>query len=105
LTPAAVDQGTATLVAAIIAAVASSLASLLALLPRLRAWRRSRKVRRRFVQMLSDGEPIRSFEWLTRNLGVSEADLRAMFPDIKAHGALMKGHIEGAALDSRHKGQ
>lgn len=95
----AIDQGAATLAAAGIAAFASTLA---VVVPLCRDWRRSRKLKRRLVEMLSGDQKIRSLEWLARSLGVSECDVKAMLRDIEAHGVLMKDGKEGAALDSRH---
>jgi hypothetical protein len=99
-----IDQGTATLVAAIIAAFASTLTSLLAAIPRYRDWRRVRKMRARLVELLSGDDAIRSLEWLTRRLGLTDVEVRNMLPDVKAHGVLMADGKEGAALDSRHEG-
>jgi biotin operon repressor len=96
----ATSQGTATLIAAVIAAVAS-LATLVAQLGR---WWGVRKRRSRLTKLLAEGETIRSLEWLGRRLGMSESEVAAMLPDVKAHGVKMEGNKEGAALDSRHRG-
>jgi hypothetical protein len=101
LAPFAITQSTATLVAAIIAAVASSLTTVLTVVPRYLAVRRRRKD---LVELLSGGHEVRSLEWLGRRLGMSEAEVKGMLRDVKAHGVAMDGDKEGAALDSRHAG-
>lgn len=94
------SQSTATLIAAVIAAVAS----VLTLVPQLVRWSEVRKRRSRLTKLLAEGETIRSLEWLGRRLGMSELEVAAMLPDVKAHGVKMEGSKEGAALDSRHQG-
>jgi biotin operon repressor len=96
----ATSQGTATLIAAVIAA----LASVSALVGQLARWWHVRKRRSRLTRLLTEGEPIRSLEWIGRRLGMSESEVAAMLPDVKAHGVKMEGNKEGAALDSRHQG-
>ena len=98
---AATSQSTATLIAAVIAALAS-VATLGAQLAR---WWHGRKRRKRLTQLLKDGDAIRSLEWLGRRVGMTEMEVAAMLPDIKAHGVKMGDHKEGAALDSRHQGR
>lgn len=107
LTIASIDQGTATLVAAIVAA----LSSLLTLVPklveqwRLRAQRRERQ--RRLISELSEGKPMRSYAWLSVRLGMSQDAIEAMIIDIPAHGVMMSddsgNRIKGVALDARHQ--
>jgi biotin operon repressor len=98
---AVIDEGTATLVAAIIAAIASTVTSLLIAIPPLLRTRRRQK---RLIELLSGNYVVRSIEWLSRRLGVSEAEVQAMLTDIRAHGVLMADDQAGAALDSRHHG-
>ena len=97
----ATSQATATLIAAVIAA----LASLTTLGTQVARWWHGRKRRNRLTQLLEDGDAIRSLEWLGRRVGMSETEVAAMLPDIKAHGVKMGGDKEGAALDSRHQGR
>ena len=98
---AATSQSTATLIAAVIAALAS-VATLGAQLAR---WWHGRKRRNRLTQLLKEGDAIRSLEWLGRRVGMSEMEVAAMLPDIKAHGVKMGDNKEGAAPDSRHQGR
>jgi hypothetical protein len=102
--PIAVDQGAATLLAALIAAVASTLTSLVTLIPKYYEWRRARKLRHELKELLSGPESIRSLEWLARRLGTGEREIAAMLRDVDAHGVRMAGGVEGAALDARHRG-
>src|SRR3954447_16600227 len=104
LDPIAVDQGAATLIAAVIAAVASTLTSLVALVPKYNEWRRLRKVRHHLTDLLSGDKTIRSLEWLALRLGTTEAEVAAMLLDVGAHGVRMEDGIAGAALDDRHTG-
>jgi hypothetical protein len=99
----ALDQSTATLIAAIIAATASSVASILAFFPNYLEWRRVHKRRRRLVAELSGEDDIRSLEWLSLRVGMTEVEIAAMLPDIGAHGVRMSDGAPGAALDSRHR--
>ena len=98
---AATSQSTATLIAAVIAA----LASVTTLGVQLARWWHGRKRRNRVSQLLKEGDAIRSLEWLGRRVGMSEPEVAAMLPDIKAHGVKMADNKEGAALDSRHQGR
>ena len=102
--PMAIDQGAATLIAALIAAAASTLTSVVALVPKYYEWRRARRLRHELAELLSGPESIRSLEWLARRLGTSEAEVAAMLRDVDAHGVRMAGGVEGAALDARHGG-
>jgi biotin operon repressor len=107
LTIAVIDQGTATLVAAIVAA----LASMLSLVPKfleLREERKEKQERQRLlVEELSGGKPMRSYEVLTTRLGMSEREIASMLTGIRAHGVFMKDKegrdIKGVALNSRHQ--
>ena len=98
---AASSQATATLIAAVVAA----LASLTTLGTQVARWWHGRKRRSRLAQLLKEGEAIRSLEWLGRRVGMSEMEVAAMLPDIKAHGVKLGNSKEGAALDSRHQGR
>jgi hypothetical protein len=100
----AVDQGAATLVAAVIAAVASTVTSIVALVPKYLEWKRLRALRAKLVGLLSGDRSVRSLEWLGRRLGVSRDEVAAMMVDVGAHGVRMADGEEGAALDSRHQG-
>jgi len=99
--PAGLDQSTATLIAAIVAAVASIVTSVVVTLPR---WLTVRRRKKLLTSLLSGDREIRSLEWLARRIGVPPAEVAAMLPDVKAHGVLMGDGKEGAALDSRHRG-
>ena len=101
MNPAALDQGTATLIAAIVAAVASVVTSLVVALPQ---WLAVRRRKARLISLLSGDDQIRSLEWLARRMGVTQAEVSNMLSDVKAHGVLMANGKEGAALDSRHRG-
>ena len=101
----AVDQGAATLVAAVIAAVASTVTSIVALVPKYLEWARLRVLRAKLIGLLSGDESVRSLEWLGRRLGMSPNEVAAMLVDIDAHGVRMADGKEGAALNSRHRGE
>lgn len=101
MTLAAFDQGTATLVAATVAAVASIVTSIAVTLP---SWLTARRRKALLTRLLSGEHKIRSLEWLARRIGVTQAEVGNMLPDVKAHGVLMANGREGAALDSRHLG-
>ena len=105
MTIIAVDEGAATLVAAVIAAVASTFTSIVALVPKYLEWKRLRALRAKLVNELSGKKPVRSLEWLARILGLSEDEVAAMLVDVGAHGVRMADGKEGAALDSRHGGE
>ncbi len=102
MTIAAIDQATATLVAAVVAA----LASLLSLVPKFLELRQQRQRRRRLIAELSRETPMRSYKLLSVRLGMSEDEVASMIADIDAHGVLMRDNdgneIRGVALDSRH---
>jgi hypothetical protein len=100
----AVDQGAATLVAAVIAAVASTVTSIVALVPKYLERKRLLALRASLVDLLSGENSVRSLEWLSLRLGVSPDEVAAMLVDIQAHGVRMADGKTGAALDSRHRG-
>jgi biotin operon repressor len=75
------------------------------LLAQVHRWWQGRKRRSKLAELLKEGDAIRSLEWLGRRLGMTDAEVAAMLPDVKAHGVKMAGNKEGAALDSRHQGR